>query len=411
MALTLDVFDVQSVALGTRRWLAGELRVDLAAIEQTLLALPAVADVAVQLVRPHTKVRINNVVDVVVPVVDADDPEASFPGLTGHARAAGIGRRNVLEGLVVISTSRSLLAPEDGPSIIDMEGPGASLVPWSEVFAIVLAFQLDTSQPLAVGERSVRLGSLRVARDLAFATVGAMPDHTLRLSLDPAPASLPAVALILQVGAEGVGRDTYFHGDPANLVAPRVVDPLEILDGALVSGAYGEAGTRNLTAFYQRNRLVRRLLSDHGRRLRFCGVVLTLGYLDDATAKRRMAEQAIGLAVDLGAEGAVLTTFGGGNSHTDTMLTCQVAEERGIRTVVIVAETNGGLTDYVPAANAIISTGNEDEVVSGWTPDEVVGGDRLPDGRDAHDAGPMRTLHYVGAVAQMGDSWLTAAPA
>ncbi len=51
------------------------------------------------------------------------------------------------------------------------------------------------------------------------------------------------------------------------------------------------------------------------------------------------------------------------------MLTVQACERRGIRTVAIVCETNGGLTDHVPEADCLVSTGNEDELVDAWTPD------------------------------------------
>jgi glycine reductase len=302
------------------------------------------------------------------------------------------------------------MAADDGPAIIDLGGPGSSLTPWSETFAIVLSFSIDDKVAFSAAEASIRTATLEAARDLAVITVGHPPDAVTSLERQQLTGELPAVCAILQVGSEGPGRDTFLYGEPVAGIAPRVLDPLEILDGALTAGAYGQAGTRNPTAFYQRNRLLEQLMREHGRRLDFTGVVLTLGYLDDISAKEEMAGHAARLALETGADGAILTTFGGGNSHTDSMLTCQSVEALGMRTVVILAETNGGLTDHVPVADAIVSTGNEDELVAAWRPERVVGGNRLPDGRNALDAGPLSTLAYVGSVCQLGDLRLTAAP-
>ena len=99
------------------------------------------------------------------------------------------------------------------------------------------------------------------------------------------------------------------------------------------------------------------------------------------------------VAGELGADGAIVTTDAGGNSHTDTMLTVRACEQAGIRAVALVAEM-GGLTDHVPEADAIVSVGNAEELVPEWRPEHVVGGDVLLDGRPATDvrAGPGAQL-------------------
>ncbi len=103
-----------------------------------------------------------------------------------------------------------------------------------------------------------------------------------------------------------------------------------------------------------------------------------------------------------------MTTDAGGNSHTDTMLTCRACERAGIRTAVVVAEmadpdaTNPGLTDWVPEADCIVSTGNAEELVPEWRPERVLGGETLLDGRSAVAAGPVPVRNYLGAANQMG---------
>jgi hypothetical protein len=185
-----------------------------------------------------------------------------------------------------------------------------------------------------------------------------------------------------------------------------MLDPREVLGGALTNGAYDWPAVRNLTAIYQDSALIRSLYADHGRRLRFAGLIVTPGYLDGAEQKRVAAEGAAELARSLHADAAICTTFSSGNSHTDTMLTVRACERAGIQTVALVCETNGGLTDHVPEADSLISTGNEDELVAPWTPERVIGGaDRARVGR------PIPMVHYLGACVQTGDARWTAVPA
>jgi glycine reductase len=171
---------------------------------------------------------------------------------------------------------------------------------------------------------------------------------------------------------------------------------------------------RNPTVFFQRNALVRSLYSEHGKRLRFAGVVLMRGYEQSADDKQRAAAAAAARAQELGADGVVITTDAGGNSHTDVMLTCRACERAGIRTAVILAEetdpesTRPILTDWVPEADSIISTGNLEELVEEWKPERVLGGDTLLDGTAAGNAGAIPVRNYLGAANQMGQLTLGA---
>jgi len=88
------------------------------------------------------------------------------------------------------------------------------------------------------------------------------------------------------------------------------------------------------------------------------------------------------------------------------MLTVQECERRGIATVALVCETNGGLTDHVPEATSLISTGNEDELVEAWTPERVIGGQER-----AAVGERIAAVHFVGGLVQTGDARWTAVPA
>lgn len=406
--------EVTSGATGgdTSSWNSGRLTVDADAIATVAAAEPAIEAVRVDVVRPGDSIRIANVLDVVEPAVRVADPAATFPGALGELALAGRGRTNRLERLGVVPVARLAGLAEgeaaDLPdSFIDMDGPGAAHTRWSSTTNVVLDFDVRGEAPVADIDRAIRRAALRTARDLAAATIGAEPGSVETIPPPGAIAGagdLPSVAVILQVGSEGPLLDTYYYGHPLRGCSPIVVDPREVLDGALTNGAYDWAAARNPTAFYQRNTLVRELTAMNGERLRFAGVIVALGYLDSGFEKARSAMLSAQLAQRLGADGVVCTTFETGNSHTDTMLTVRACERLGIRSTAILAESNGGLTDHVPEADCLVSVGNEEELVGAWTPARVIGGD------DARVGRLVPGWAYLGAASQMGDMRWTAVP-
>ena len=175
-------------------------------------------------------------------------------------------------------------------------------------------------------DSAVRRVTLRVAEILAEPTLSVEPMHTHTFALGPADDSLPAVAALIQLSDLGQLYQLYLYGTPVGESGlPKLVDPAEVMDGAVTAGEYHWAAMRNPTLFFQLNSLVRTLYREHGKRLRFAGVVLMRGYEQSADDKQRAADAAARVAVGLGVDGVVITTDAGGNSHTDTMLTCEPA--------------------------------------------------------------------------------------
>jgi glycine reductase len=403
-ALTVASYRVRDLVAGDATRLdAGTLHVELAAMERAATGLPGVRGVTASIVRPGESTRIASVLDVVEPSVKPADPRTTFPGNLGKLAVAGTGTSHRLDGMAVVSTIGTAEQLDRVEGLIDMGGPGAPFSYWSGTCNLVLSFETDPAATLAEIDRSIRQATLTVARDLAAATADLPPDESESLELAPGvDGALPSLCVILQVASEGPGVDTLVYGAPVIENMPVGLDPREILDGAIVSGAYDHASVRNPTYFYQRSRLLRDLVAGHGSRWRFAGVVLTLGYLNGGFEKQREALLAAKIAAQLGADGAILTTFASGNSHTDTMLTCRACEELGIRTAVLLAESNGGLTDFVPEADCIVSVGNQDELVEGWRPDRVVGGLDTAEATDGEVA-PVPIRDYLGANSQLGD--------
>lgn len=388
---------------------------ELATFSADLLREPeAGAGVEVEIVPPGSPVRVTHVLDAVEPRVRPDG-RAAFP----TEGKAGQGPTNRLDGVVVLSCldfpgeERPLHEQE---SIVDLGGPGAALTPFGDMTTVVLTFRPGGGGHVAI-DAEARRTTLAVAEEIARGTLGAEPDGVERFELGPADASLPAVAALIQISDLGPLYIQYVYGVPAGEAGlPRAVDPAEVLDGAVTSGEYHWAAMRNPTWFFQRNELIRMLYREHGKTLRFAGVVLMRGYEQSAADKQRAAERAAAVAAELQAAGVVITTDAGGNSHTDVMLTCRACEQAGIRTTVVLAEetdpqsTKPILTDWVPEADSIVSTGNVEELVESWTPERVLGGDSLLDGTPAADAGPIPVRNYLGAANQMGQLALSARP-
>lgn len=375
--------------------------------------VPTLDGVDVEVVRAGERVRITHVLDAVEPRVRPDG-RAAFP--TGGT--AGKGRTNRLDGVVVLACldfpaeERPLHEQE---SIVDLDGPGAELTPFAHATNVVLTFRPREGLRNEELEAWARRTTLTVAEELARPTLAAEPVDVEHFELGPADAGLPSVAALVQLSDLGPLYYQYVYGVPAGQAGlPRAVDPAEILDGAVTCGEYHWAGLRNPTVAFQRHALVRALHREHGARLHFAGLVLMRGYEQTAEDKQRAAAEAAEAAVGLGADGAIVTTDGGGNSHTDVMLTVRACEQAGIRTTVIVAEmadpdsTSPGLTDWVPEADSIVSAGNAEELVPAWTPERVLGGDTLLDGSPAREAGPIPVRNYLGATNQMGQHALTA---
>jgi glycine reductase complex component B subunit alpha and beta len=389
------------------------LEADGAAVRALAQAEDALAGVDVEVVPPGSAVRITHVLDAVEPRIRLDG-RAAFP----TDRLAGEGRTNRLESVAVVSCldfpgeERPLHEQE---ALIDLAGPGAELAPFGQMTNVVLTFRASPGAGNEQAEAAARRVTLATAELLAAPTLGAEPDRVERFDLASANDRLPFVAVLLQLSDLGPLYYQYVYGVAAGEAdLPCPADPAEVLDGAVTCGEYHWAALRNPTIFFQRNELIRALYREHGRRLLFAGVVLMRGYAQTAEDKKRAAERAAAIARDLGAVAALITTDGGGNSHTDTMLTCRACEGAGIRTAVIVAEMadpetpNPGLTDWVPEADCIVSSGNAEELVPAWKPERILGGDVLLDGTNAAEAKPVPVRNYLGATNQMGQLDLTA---
>jgi len=250
--------------------------------------------------------------------------------------------------------------------IIDMRGPGAIHSPFSATLNVVLDISVVAGLAPHAHEEAVRLAGLRAASFLAEAARGIEPATVEAYAdLDPTAVApeLPRVAYLYMVLSQGLLHDSYVWGDNAQRGLPRLISPLDLLDGAITSGNCVSACDKNTTYHHQNNPLLRELLARHGRELNLVGVVLTNEPVRLA-AKEESATRAVALLRELSPAGVVLSKEGFGNPDADQMMLIRGLERAGIKTVSITDEYAGpdggsqSLADVTAEADAIVSVGN-----------------------------------------------------
>jgi len=321
----------------------------------------------VELARPGEEVRIIPVKDVIEPRVKVSGSGELFPGLVGKVETVGSGRTNVLRGAALVTVGR-IIGPQEG--FIDMTGPGAQYSPFSQTNNVVLVLHpIDGIDPHAY-EEAMRLAGLRAAVYLGKACKDVTPDELEVYELSPVTdTALPRVAYVHTLLSEGLLHDTYLYGVDAKKILPTLIHPNEVMDGAIVSGNCVSACDKHTTYHHLNNPVIKELYRRHGKDLNFIGVITTNLSVTLAD-KVRSTDYASKLVKLIGAEGAIISEEGFGNPDTDLMMLCKKMEDYGIKTVLITDEYAGqdgasqSLADAVPQADAVISVGNANEMIT-----------------------------------------------
>ncbi|MBI2368881.1 MAG: hypothetical protein HYV08_01300 [Deltaproteobacteria bacterium] len=407
MELELGSFIVREVALGeTTRLQDGRLSIAPDEIRALVADSPELRGMTVDVAQPGESTRIAHILDGIEPRCKVSGPGSIFPGLLGPPVTVGSGRTHQLDGVAVLTTA-TIPGASDGlgvkEALVDMAGPAAPYSPFSRLRNVVLQFDLREGLSIIEATAAVRLAGLKVAAYLAGVTREYRPDRLERFVLPPASSALPRVAYLCQVMTEGDIHTTYLYGLNVEGMLPTLLHPNEFMDGALVAGDYHIAAMRVATYQFQNNSVVHELCRLHGRALDFRGVILARNMWWAPGAKQRSAEFSAKLARQIGAEGVVITMQNGGHAVSDLMLACQSCERAGLKTAIVLFEmadadgSDWSLVDVAPEADAMVSTGNMDAVITLPPVDRVLGGTTLLDfnqyegGGDAHLGGAFTT--------------------
>jgi glycine reductase len=386
MNLELQRHKIKSIEFGsTTKIENGSLSIDGKELADIILET---SDLKVEIIicRPGEKIRITNILDILEPRVKSEGGGQMFPGFGGPFKKAGNGITKILEGVAVVNVAA---IPRVQEGLIDMDGTGAQYSPFSQTQNVALCFAPVPEMETAEYDRRIRLAGLKASTYLAQASWQNASDETeiFALNLDAtvalAPGRLKRIAYICMLQSQGLLRDTYLYGSSVRELTATIIHPNEIMDGAIVSGNYVIPSNRNPTYFHLNNPIIRELYKRHQNELLFCGVVICNEH-SGLEAKEKAVQGAVDVVKNLSVEGVVISKEGGGNADTDLMLMCQICEAEGIRTVIIGNEAAGpdgadpSLAHTVEAADAFVTTGNNDEPVILDVMAEVIGQGPLP---------------------------------
>ena len=375
----------------------GILYVSREEAEKTALEDEKIKSVTFDIARPGESVRITPVKDVIEPRVKVSGRGGIFPGVLAKVDTVGSGTTYALKGMAVV-TAGKIVGFQEG--IIDMSGPGADYTPFSKTVNLVMVCEPQDGLEPHDYEAAVRFAGFRVAAYVGELAKGLTPDETkvyetcnIKEGIQKYP-DLPRVAYVQMLQSQGLLHDTYVYGVDAKKILPTMLSPTEVMDGAIVSGNCVSACDKNPTYVHQNNPVVEDLFAQHGKKLNFVCQIITNEnvYLAD---KMRSSDWTAKLCRMLDLDGVIVSQEGFGNPDTDLIMNCKKIEAGGNKTVIITDEYAGrdgksqSLADADPAADAVITGGNANEVVILPKMDKVIG-----------------TLDYVNKIAGASENTL-----
>ncbi len=339
-------------------------------------------EIQIELARPGERTRIIHIMDTVKPSYRSKGH--AFPGWLGDRHNGGEGIIHQLEGMTVMQTGQF---PGIQEGIVDMTGKGSKYSIFSKKINLVLVTKLiDKEISKADFAYHTELMILRSAEYIAKLTRSCKEDKVDSYKLDPGRKKLPKIGYIYYIQAQGDLRNVHLYGQNCIDMEPTLLHPNEILGGGLVSANYIIACQKNPTYIHQENPVIKGLYERDGKELNFsCVILSTESSLMEKKEEnaRKIAQLALGLQLD----GVIITQEGGGHADADLMMSLEECEKLGIDTVIQTNEIAGPVGDLPPLvtysnmADAIVTNGNNDEVVLLDRVDRVIDGYEILNGK------------------------------
>ena len=359
----------------------GTIYVNAEELKALLLEDENLKSVELEIAKPGESVRIMPVKDVIEPRVKVNGGGNLFPGVISKVETVGSGRTNVLKGSAVVTTGK-IVGFQEG--IIDMCGEGAKYTPFSQLNNLVVVCEPIDGLAKHAHEKAVRFAGLKAADYIGKLAKDVEPDEvkvyetcSVKEGIEKYP-ELPRVAYVLMLQSQGLMHDTYVYGVDMKQSLPTILNPTELMDGAILSGNCVSACDKNPTYVHLNNPVVHDLFEQHGKTLNFVGVIITNEnvYLAD---KMRSSDWTSKLCEMLDLDGVIVSQEGFGNPDTDLIMNCKKIEAEGVKTVIITDEYAGrdgksqSLADADQAADAVVTGGNANQVVILPKLDKVIG--------------------------------------
>lgn len=387
MLLELGRIPIEEIEWGPKTVIVGKVlhinRKEL--IQKTHGDDSRITSIEAEIARPGESTRIIPVKDVIEPRVKVEGSGGIFPGLLSGGETVGDGRTHVLQGCSVV-TAGQIVGFQEG--IIDMSGPGADYTSFSRLLNVVLVIGVKEGISKHEHEEAVRLAGLRAAVYLGEAGRAVKPAQMDRFEVrrtfgrSGGGPDLPKVAYVYMLLSQGLLHDTYLYGRDVKTILPTLIVPTEVMDGAIVSGNCVSACDKNTTYHHQNNPIIGELFRRDGIDLHFVGTVVTNANVR-LMDKERSSDYTAKLVEFLGVDGTIISKEGFGNPDADAMMYCARIEEKGISTVLITDEfagVDGGsqsLADTTPRADAVVSVGNANELITLPPMERVIGDVRV----------------------------------
>nr|WP_306468413.1 glycine/sarcosine/betaine reductase component B subunit [Facklamia hominis] len=335
---------------------------------------------SLDLARPGEKKRIIPVKDVIEPRYRVNRGN-QFPGVTGDIEQLGHGITKKMQGVAVVTVG-DIVGFQEG--IIDMWGEGAKWTPFSKTLNVVVDITPVEGLEPHEHETTCRLVGLLASEYLGAALKEVEANETevfeiedVKTSIEKYP-DLPRVAYAQMMIAQGLLHDGYIYGVDVKQILPTLLNPLEELDGAVISGNCVAACDKITTYQHQNNSVILELLKLHGKEINFVASIMVpeLTILD---GKFRTKDYTVKLCQLLGVDGVIVSEEGYGNPDSDLVMIAEGLEKSGIKAVLITDECSGWdgdsqpLADAKEEARAVVSTGNVSHLVHLEPAEEVLG--------------------------------------
>ena len=360
--LEIGNFNVSDIQFGEKTSFSnGVLTVNKEEAIAYLNADGKLTNIELYVARPGDSVRLVPAKAAVEPRFRPDG-RSTFPGYTGPVESCGDGVVYAMKNMSVICCGKygNMV---DG--LVDMSGPAAKHSIFSQLINLVVyaerVDEKDLDLSIRVEDEQRRAAHL-LADYVAKSLEGLEPEswETYELESGAKEAEekgLPKVAFFMTVCSQlAYGCNDAIYGRDCSNMLSVLMHPNEVLDGAVMS-QFGLMGQCSTAYGYQNQPIIKRLYEEHGKTINFMGVVLCPS---DASNDMKLSVKTCsgGIADLLKLDGAIVGEWGGG-SNIDVDFFCHLAEleDRGVKTVGIMAE-HGGKMMQDPKGNAIISGGD-----------------------------------------------------
>ena len=428
MKLTVETVRIKDLQFGNEtRYEDGILYVDKTDILSFARSESCFDTLKIDIARPGDSTRIINVVDVVQARCKALG-NIDWPGvLTEEYDIAGRGVTRAVEGMGIVLCQNNTYWSRKWGSF-DMSGPCASMNVYAKMPELVIEPIAPEGADFREYREALRRVGYRTSVLLAKTTLGVEPEEVEIFDNEIQYPDLPKIAYSYQIYSKQYDTQNYrepmFYGNAAPDILPIVVQPTEILDGAIAHCG----GFRCVTTYeIQNHPVILELMRRHGKELNFAGVIVTVTSVE---AKHRSLVSKMAASIlkeDLKADGLIVTKGVGGASTLCVGAIAGEAEKLGIKSVPIIQILNGRSNLSV---ECMISEPNVDSIVCSGTyyhnftlppvelllggpedalylsgDDGVIGGHKIASGSPAKGEVRSTYMKQVGLMSQVGASF------